>query len=93
MGISVAQRITTLKIICKLVYTHNNEEYQKFYQLLKQTELKNVIHYFDENWHEIKEQWVERLKRKSCHYLNSTNNRLESINQKIKSVVSNYSLP
>ena len=91
MGISAAQRITALEIICKLVYAHNNEEYQKFYQLLKQTELKNVIHYFDENWHGIKEQWVEGLKRESCHYLNSTNNRLESMNQKIKSVVSKYS--
>ena len=34
MGISAAQRITALEIICKLVYAHNNEEYQKFYQLL-----------------------------------------------------------
>ena len=89
MGISAAQRITALEIICKLLYTQNNEEYQKFYQLLKQN--KNVIHYFDENWHGIKEQWVEGLKRESCHYLNSTNNRLESMNQKIKSVVSKYS--
>ena len=34
---------------------------------------------------------MEGLKRESCHYLNSTNNRLESMNQKIKSVVSRYS--
>ena len=87
MGISAAQRITVLEIICKLVYAQNDEEYQKFYQLLKQTKLKEVIHYFDDNWHGIKEQWVEGLKRESCHYLNSTNNRLESINQKIKSAV------
>ena len=91
MGISAAQRITTLEIICKLVYAQNNEEYQKFYELLKQTELEKMIHYFDDNWHGIKEQWVEGLKRESCHYLNSTNNRLESMNQKIKSVVSRYS--
>ena len=49
MGISAAQRITTLEIICKLVYAQNNEEYQKFYELLKQTELEKVIHYFDDN--------------------------------------------
>jgi len=58
---------------------------------MKSTRNKNVIHYFDENWHGIKEQWVEGLKRESCHYLNSTNNRLECMNQKIKSVVSKYS--
>ena len=67
MGTSAAQRITALEITCKLVYAHNNEEYQKIYQLLKETKLKNVIHYFDENWHGIKEQWVEGLKRESCH--------------------------
>ena len=33
----------------------------------------------------------EGLKHDSCHYLNSTNNPLESINQKVKSVVSKYS--
>ena len=66
------------------------KEYLKFYQQLKDTKLKQVIKYFDENWHEIREQWVEDLKREACHYLNSTNNRLESINQKIKSVVNSH---
>ena len=63
----------------------------KFYQLLKERNLKQVIQYFDDNWHGIKQRWVEGLKCEACHYLNSTNNRLESINQKIKSVVTKYS--
>ena len=33
---------------------------------------------------------MEGLKHKACHYLNSTNNRLESINQKIKSNVTQH---
>ena len=79
MAIFAAQKITVLEIICKLVYAHNDEEYQKFYQLLKQTKLKELIHYFDNNWHSIKEQWVEGLKHESHHYLHSMNNGLESI--------------
>ena len=39
----------------------------------------------------ILDQWVEGLKHDSCHHLNSTNNRLEAINQKIKSVMSKNS--
>ena len=52
---------------------------------------KPAIRYFDDNWHGIKEQWVEGLKCEACYYLNSTNHKLESINQKIKSVVTKYS--
>ena len=91
MGITPAQKMSVLEIISKLVYAQNFECYQLHYQQLKNTNLKSVIDYFDQNWHKIKEQWVEGLKHNSCHFLNSTNNRLESLNQKIKNVVSKYS--
>ena len=91
MGISAAQRVTVLEIISKLAYAKDEEDYSKYYQQLMETKLKRVIKYFDDNWHEIREQWVEGFKRESCNYLNSTNNRLESINQKIKSVVTRHS--
>ena len=91
MGISAAQRITVLEIISKLVYDRDEEEYMKFYRQLRESNLNQVIEYFEDNWHGIKEQWVEGLKCEVSHYLNSTNNRLESINQKIKSVVTKYS--
>ena len=91
VGINAAQRITVLEILSRLVYARNEEEYFKYYQQLKNTKLNRVIQYFNDNWHEIKEQWVEGLKRDACHYLNSTNNRLESINQKIKGVVTKHS--
>lgn len=84
MGISAAQRIIALEIICKLVYAQNNEEYQKFYQQLQQTELKKVIHYFDDNWHGIKEQWVEGLKRESCHYLTVQTTGLKALIRRSK---------
>jgi len=82
MGISAAQRVTVLEIISKLAYAKDEEDYRKYYQQLRDTKLKRVIEYFDDNWHEIREQWVEGFKQESCNYLNSTNNRLESINQK-----------
>ena len=72
MGINAAQRITVLEIISKLVYARDEEEHMKFNQQLKESNLKQVIEYFDDNWHGIKEQWVEGLKREACHYLNST---------------------
>ena len=41
-------------------------------------------------WDPIKEEWVVGLKQ-SCHYNNHTNNRLESINQKLKQVIGQFS--
>ena len=73
------------------MYAQDEDEYSEFYQQLKETKLKQVIQYYDDNWHGIKELWVEGLKREACHFLNSTNNRIESINQKIKSVVTKHS--
>ena len=58
-------------------------------------ELKNapqrVVEYFESNWHDIRHEWVDGLKNSCCNFMNRTNNRVESINQKLKSVISRYS--
>ena len=51
----------------------------------------STITYFDDNWHAIRQEWVEGLKNECCNFMNRTNNRVESINQKLKSVISRYS--
>ena len=50
-----------------------------------------VVDYFNENWHHIREQWVDGLKNSQCNYLNRTNNRVESINAKLKMVITRFS--
>lgn len=52
-----------------------------------------VLAYFNKNWHpqEIRCQWAKYLTNKLHHYQNGTNNRLESLNQKLKGVVTKYS--
>ena len=91
MGITTAQRMSVLEILSKLVYSQDEENYLVYYQQLKETKIKSVIEYDNQHWHDIRSQWVEGLNHECCPYLNSTNNRLESLNQKIKSVVSKYS--
>jgi hypothetical protein len=51
---------------------------------------ERVLQYFMEAWHPIREQWVEGFKQTNFCLGESTNNRLESINAKIKSVCSKY---
>lgn len=62
------------------------DDYNRNVQLLKDTKVKPVIDYFKHAWEPIKEQWVIGLKQ-SCNYNNNTTNRVESINQKLKQVL------
>ena len=64
--------------------------YQEHYSELKETKLQPVLAYFHANWHNIRKEWVQGLKGRSKNLLNSTNNRVESINQKLKMVITKY---
>ena len=58
-------------------------------------ELKNtpqrVVEYFESNWHSIHHEWFDGIKNATCNFMDRTNNRVESINQKLKSIISRYS--
>ncbi|XP_014674333.1 PREDICTED: uncharacterized protein LOC106814532 [Priapulus caudatus] len=91
LGISQAERNTALEILQRIVYAKTEAEYDALYNQLKATSPKSVVDYFNKNWHAIRKEWADGLKNGVCHFQNRTNNRLESTNQKIKSVVSRYS--
>lgn len=55
--------------------------------LLTELTPHQVVTYFNKNWHNIREQRVTGLMSESGNFLNSTNNRLESFNLKLKSVI------
>lgn len=91
MGISNDERLQVLEILQSMAYSKNEAAYQVQYELLLSTRLNPVIEYFNDNWHPIRDEWVEGQKNRHSNFLNSTNNRLESINQKLKAVVSRHS--
>ena len=91
MQIKQDQRQVVLNILNKMAYSKNVEEYNKWYDSLRETNLPAVMRYFEANWHNIRREWVEGFKRQSCNLMNSTNNRVESLNQKLKSVITRYS--
>ena len=91
MGISNDERIQALEILQCMAYSKSESSYQVLYEQLLSTRLNTVIQYFNDNWHPIRNEWVEGFKNKYTNFLNSTNNRLESINQKLKAVVSSHS--
>ena len=88
MGITMGQRILCLDSIQKMAYASNLDEYTNLYDMFKNSCPKTVVDYFNDNWHPIKEEWVMGFKAACGSFLNFTNNRLESINGKLKQVIS-----
>lgn len=75
-----------------MIYAPTSTEYDDLYEELCRLNLRKVNEYFDKNWHamDIRQQWAAYFTNNFRNYLNRTTNRLESINQKLKKVVTKY---
>ena len=91
MGITSGQRNCCLDLLQSMAYATSEEKYLELYATFKSTVPPPVLNYFNEQWHQIRHQWVMGMKYSSGNFLNSTNNRLESLNAKLKSVIARYS--
>ena len=91
MGITSGQRNMCLDMLQQMAYATSEEGYSDIYDRFCSCAPPTVVEYVCENWHPIHEQWVMGMKFSTGNFLNSTNNRLECINQKLKSVISRYS--
>ena len=75
----------------KMAYAKSEAEYDSLYAQFQKDVPKQVVEYFDECWHTIKDEWVVGVMSCCGTFLNTTNNRLESINGKLKQVISRNS--
>ena len=91
LGITPGQRDLCLDLVQQMAYAPNETAYLNLYEQFNTSAPKSVKEYFDAEWHPIKEQWTMGMKFSSGNFLNSTNNRLECINSKLKSVISRHS--
>ena len=91
MGITAGQRTACLEMVQKLAYASSAVKYTELCEELKRHALKEVIAYFNKNWHPIKDEWVLGMKSDCGSFLNFTNNRLESLNGKLKQVIDRHS--
>ena len=91
MHITTGQREVCLEYILKLAYAKTESEYTRLYDEFSNAAPRAVKDYFDSSWNVIKEEWVMGFKFSTGNFLNTTNNRLESINGKLKQVITKYS--
>lgn len=73
-------------LLQSLVYSHSEEQYIEIYNEFCQVAPAIVVDYFNTYWHQIRLEWTD-YGMVSENLGNLTNNRLESINGKIKSMV------
>jgi len=91
LGISASQRSVALELLQKLAYARSESDYARLHQQLTSNCAKPICDYFNKNWHPIHQQWVMGIVAENGNFLNTTNNRLEAFNSKLKSIIPRYS--
>ena len=71
-----------------VVHDATEEDYTKAKKELSGGTNSAFFQYFTKNWDTCKEKWVSFLRDQYLHFANTTNNRLEYHNQKLKDVTS-----
>lgn len=75
-----------LRIVQNMVYCKTQQAYDDLYGQLSDIAPEKACKYFNSNWHNIKHEW-KAFSMNVGNLGNFTNNRLESINKHIKTVV------
>lgn len=90
MKLKAEEQVTALEILIKLVKAQTEKDYDDLYLEFNMTCSAELIKYFNVNWHCIREDWSKYSVIKN-NFGNETNNKLESVNGKIKQVVDKFS--
>jgi len=90
-NITPDKRDTVKEVIQSIVYCKSEMEYNNLYQHLNTIALETVMEYYNKIWHLIRDEWVIGMTYMTGNFMNKTNNRLESFNGKLKSVISCFS--
>ena len=62
LGISQSERLMSLELLSKMAYARSEEAYLQIYNELTECAPKGVLDYFNENWHTVRNEWVDGLK-------------------------------
>jgi zinc finger SWIM domain-containing protein 3 len=88
LGLSNKDCEVAKEYVHKLAYSRSEDSMiqDTTYSQMKDNVHSDVIDYFQKNWEPMKAQWVLYLTFNNICFLNKTNNKVENINQKLKSI-------
>ena len=61
MHISKTEREAVLNILQKMIYSSSEERYMQLYEEFLASSPVAVCRYFQENWHNIRHEWVREI--------------------------------
>lgn len=89
MALSREEKASVMEILQRMCHARDDEAYNELFQKLEQACSASVLAHFVASWHEIRSQWVQGLQEVPT-LGNRTNNRLESVNQKVAHMVGKH---
>ncbi|XP_049270335.1 zinc finger SWIM domain-containing protein 3-like [Rhipicephalus sanguineus] len=87
MNITAEERDEALALLQKMVLSRSSEKFEGLQEEFDTNVCKEIRSYYDKNWRPIKDEWYTGPKFMSENFNNTTNNRIESLNAKLKSVI------
>ena len=91
LGLAEGAQVVLKELLHSMCYAKSEDEYTKHYENFMNAAPLHVQKYFDKNWHNIRQEWVLSFVFSCSNFLNTTNNRVESFNGKLKSIIQSYS--
>src|SRR6218665_1801851 len=91
MSITEEQRGRALQALQGLAYAKSDEEYNSLRESFRTSMPQTVVQYYEANWHTCRHEWVLCWQRQNVTFGERTNNRLESVNKRLKAVIKNGS--
>ena len=90
-GVEKSKRDECRQLLRHLVHAKSQGDYQHYLKELFAITDDDFHDYFKENWEDCKPMWVTYERDQYLHFANTTNNRLECHNQKLKDLTSKSS--
>ena len=92
MDITTGQQTVALDVIQKLAYATSEEQYQELYQQFCAASPQIIVTYYNDNWHDIRQEWCWGLKFASTTFMNTIKQPLRGHNGQLKEVISTVCL-
>jgi zinc finger SWIM domain-containing protein 3 len=91
MHVTETQRTSALQALQRIAYSASEEVYNTLRDTFHSTMPASVVRYFESNWHPCRREWVLCWQQQNVTFGERTNNRLESVNRRLKAVIKNFS--
>ena len=87
MSITEPVRTSALHLFQAIAYATTEQQYTDLHDKLHATMPPSVVRYYETNWHPCRFEWVLCWQRQNVTFGERTNNRLESVNRRLKAVI------